>query len=95
VNADLRAIGELIQRKGVLPTVQISAAAIVKTPKPGRGRRLATKLTDDQVREIRRRWCTVEKVADIARDFGISISYASKIGASLRFPKVVDVPPAQ
>ena len=48
--------------------------------KPSYHTRFPQKLTDAQVREIRARWETHEKVEDIARDYGITPALVSGIG---------------
>lgn len=62
------------------------------TPQRNAGSRFPTKLSDEQVRQIRQRWLTHDRVKDIARDFGVTFAYVSMIGTGRRRSRVQETP---
>jgi len=62
------------------------------TPQRNAGSRFPTKLSDEQVRQIRQRWMTHDRVKDIARDFGVTFAYVSMIGTGRRRSRVQETP---
>lgn len=88
----------LVQRMAALGLVRfpeaIQSHSTRKTRKAtaqrNAGSRFPTKLSDEQVRQIRQRWLTHDRVKDIARDFGVTFSYVSMIGTGRRRSNVME-----